>query len=72
MTHEEVYIWLIKLMVACLWVIGICAAILVVGGVAGYATEKYAQEARCINSACDKSCKVGARFVRHQGCEVTK
>jgi hypothetical protein len=69
MTHEEVYMWLIKLMVACLWVIGICAAILIVGGVAGYATEKYAQkDPRCINSACEQQCKPNARFVRHQGC----
>jgi hypothetical protein len=68
MTQEEVYGFLVKLMAAALWVVGVCAAILIVGGVAGYATEKYAQEARCINSACDQPCKVGARFVRHQGC----
>ena len=69
MTQEELYAWLVKLMVACLWVIGVCAAILVVGGVAGYASEKYARSERCINSACTDPCKTGARFVRHQGCQ---
>ena len=68
MTYEEVMGWLMKLMAAALWIMGICALILVTGFTAGYITEKVAKDGRCINSACDTQCKVGARFVLHQGC----
>ena len=68
MTHEQVYGWLVNVMGACLWLMAVCASILILGFSAGYATETYAiKNARCINAACDQPCKPGARFVRHAG-----
>ena len=69
MMYEEVQAWLIKLMTGCLWLIGFCATVLVIGFGSGYAIEKYDQaNPRCINSACEAPCKEGARFVKNQGC----
>ena len=70
MTQEEVMTFLVKIMAACLWMIGITATILIVGFSAGYVTEKFShKDPRCINAACDTKCKPNARFVRHEGCE---
>ena len=68
MTQEETYDWLVGLMGAVLWLIAVCASILVLGFASGYAIEKYSRTEKCINSDCVQPCKTGARFVRHEGC----
>ena len=69
MTQEEVFEWLSNVSWFVLWAMTICASILIVGFIAGYASEKAAdREGRCINSACETVCKDGQRFKRHEGC----
>lgn len=44
------------------------ATTVILGMTAGYVTETYAQKhARCINSACENTCKHKV-FIRHEGC----
>ena len=75
MSLEDVLNWIEGIMNFCLYAMAVAAVIVVVGFTAGYFTERFAVEvrevrpARCLNSACDQTCKPNGRFVRHQGCE---
>ena len=74
MTHEEVMDWMDSLIAIATWAMAVIGSIIVIGLVSGYTVEKVVQYRtdKCTNSACEQPCKPGARFVRHQGCEVTK
>lgn len=65
MTHDAVMKFIVNAMAACLWVVGVCSTIIVVGFGSAYYIESQVP-AKCINSACETKCK-GA-FKRHEGC----
>ena len=74
MTQEEIMDWMDSLISAVAWAMTVIGSIIFIGLVSGYTVEKVneSRAAKCTNSACEQPCKPGARFVRHQGCEVTK